>query len=141
MRRMIQVVLLAVLLWPDSAWSAKFEWNETGYQREEATGFLRNTTGGFQGSGGGTGLLYGPLARIKRDSGFTLLELWKWYGGIASRLGGDPGPEGSKVSFVFGAAPVTLMGVSFVAAGNPTDGAFVLGAVTSLNGLWDKLTK
>lgn len=141
MKRMILVVLLVALLWPVSAWSARWEWNETGYQREEATGFLRNATGQFQGPGGSAGLLYGPLARVKRDSGFTLVELWKWHGGIASRLGGDPGPEGSKVSFVFGAAPVTLMGVSFIADYNPTDGAFVWGAVTSLNGLWGKLTQ
>ena len=56
--KLIRIALLtALLLLPVTAAKASsFEWNQSGYNREEATGFLRNATGKFQGSGGGTGL-------------------------------------------------------------------------------------
>ena len=141
MKRVIQVALLAIILGPMAGWAAEWEWNETGYERLEATGFLRNATGTYQGPGAGTGLTYGPVARLKLKSGFTIAEIGKWYGGIASRVGGDSGPEGNKLSFLFGIVPVTLMGVSGVAAYNVSDGAITWGAVTHINGLWDKLNK
>ena len=126
---------------PVTAGAGVFEWNQGGYEIEETTGLTRNISGAYQGPGASTGLTYGPLARVKLDTGFVLAEVWKWHGAVASRVGGDAGKEGSKVSVTVGAAPVTIMSVAVTVGYNVTDGGATYGVSTSLKGLFERLLR
>ena len=140
-RRLITAIFVLVMLLPVTTWAANWrvELNETGYTIRDAVGFLQNASGDFQGGGFGSGLIYGPYARLKYKD-FEAGQILNIHLAGASRVG-DTGREGSKMSGVIGVSPFSIMGVHATVDYNFVDRAATWGLQIIASDVFSRLTK
>ena len=141
MKRIMQIALIFAMLLPALASAANWRvsLNETGYTIRDAVGFLQNASGDFQGGGFGSGLIYGPYARLKYKD-FEAGQILNIHLAGASRVG-DTGREGSKMSGVIGVSPFSIMGVHATVDYNFVDRAATWGLQIIASDVFSRLTK